>query len=232
MHTRWQELGSHFQQTFDLPVGERQAYLDEIGLEDDSLRDAVESLLRAHDLAEHFTESGSSVSVGELSPASQELMTGRQLGPYTVLEELGQGGMSTVFLAARADDQFDRLVAIKTVRGVVGPDGYGRFLAERQMHANLEHPGIARLYGGGTTQSGVPYIVMEYIDGGQPVDAYCDHHQLSAAARIELFAKICAAVAYAHRNLVVHRDLKPANILVTRDGEPKLLDFGIASPSS
>ncbi|MEM7355181.1 MAG: serine/threonine-protein kinase [Acidobacteriota bacterium] len=226
--TSWQELSAVFQQVFDLPDGERERCLAELCTGNESLRGEVESLLRAHDLAEHFTQTGQAVTVGELGADALDLAPSRQLGPYTLLSELGQGGMSTVYLAARADDEFDRLVAIKTLRLMGGPEVYERFRAERQVHANLEHPGIARLYGGGTTERGVPYIVMEYIDGGLPIGVYCDEMQQTAEARIGLFLSVCDAVAYAHRNLVVHRDLKPNNILVSGSGEPKLLDFGIS----
>ena len=226
--TSWQELSSVFEQVFDLPPAQRSLCLEKLCSGNAVLRSEVESLLRAHDLAEHFTNAGQPVTVGELSSNALELVPARQLGPYTLLRELGRGGMSTVFLAARADDEFDRLVAIKTLRPIGGVGGYERFRAERQVHANLEHPGIARLYGGGTTERGVPYIVMEYIENGEPIGSYCDDRGLTAEARIELFRSVCDAVAYAHRNLVVHRDLKPNNILVSPEGEPKLLDFGIS----
>ncbi len=226
--TSWRELGSVFDQVFDLPAEQRKLRLDELCADDQALRSEVESLLRAHQLAEHFTHAGFTVTVGALGNDALSLAPARQLGPYTLLRELGRGGMSTVFLAARADDEFDRLVAIKTLRPAGGFEGYERFRAERQVHANLEHPGIARLYGGGTTDGGVPYIVMEYIEDGLPISAYCDRQGLDAGARVSLFRSVLAAVAYAHRNLVVHRDIKPSNILVAPDGTAKLLDFGIS----
>lgn len=202
--------------------------LDELCADDSTLRREVASLLRAHDLAEQFTEAGFTVTVEELSADTLDLAPSRQLGPYTVLSELGRGGMSKVLLAARTDNAFDRLVAIKTSRFSGETEGYERFLVERQVHASLEHPGIARLYGGGTSERDVPYIVMEHIDGGRPISVFCDAEGLDVRQRIALFRRVCDAVAYAHRNLVVHRDLKPSNILVTPEGEPKLLDFGIS----
>jgi serine/threonine-protein kinase len=151
-----------------------------------------------------------------------------RFGPYRILRSLGQGGMGEVFLAERADDQYRQLVAIKLVRrGLVSKAMQNRLRLERQILATLDHPNIARLLDGGTTADGVPYIIMEYIDG-EPIDVYCDRNGLSLAERLRLFMTVCAAVHRAHQNLIVHRDLKPSNILVTKNGEPKLLDFGIA----
>ena len=142
--------------------------------------------------------------------------------------KLGEGGMSTVYLAVRADDAYQQKVALKVLGyGADRSDLSARFRAERQILASLDHPGIARLLDGGTTDDGRPYLVMEYIEGA-PLDQYCDQHRLGLDARIDLFRQVCAAVQYAHQNLVVHRDIKPSNILVTADGVPRLLDFGIA----
>jgi tetratricopeptide (TPR) repeat protein/tRNA A-37 threonylcarbamoyl transferase component Bud32 len=153
---------------------------------------------------------------------------GKIIGRYRVIDSLGTGGMGQVFLAERADDEFRQRVAIKLVRsGLVSKQVRTRLRIERQILAQFNHPNIARLLDGGTTEEGIPYIVMEYIDG-TPIDVYCDEHRLSIRERLALFRTVCAAVHYAHQNLVVHRDLKPSNILVTRDGVPKLLDFGIA----
>jgi serine/threonine-protein kinase len=159
--------------------------------------------------------------------ASYEL-AGERIGPYRVLRTLGEGGMGAVFLAERADGQFEQRVAIKLVRrGLLSRQVQNRLRIERQILATLDHPNIAKLLDGGTTQDGTPYIVMEYIDG-EPIDAYCDRNELTLEERLQLFRKVCSAVHSAHQNLVVHRDLKPSNILVTRNGTPKLLDFGIA----
>jgi len=151
-----------------------------------------------------------------------------RIGPYRILESLGCGGMGAVYLAERADDEYSKRVAIKLVRsGWLSTETLLRFRVERQILANLEHPSIARLHDGGTTEDGVPFVVIEYVEG-LPIDRFCDQRCLGVDARLELFSTVCSAVAHAHRNLVVHRDLKPSNILVTRDGTPKLLDFGIA----
>jgi len=151
----------------------------------------------------------------------------RRIGPYRVLRELGHGGMGTVYLAARADDQYQKIVAVKVVRGLDSAEIIRLFRRERQILAGLEHPNIARLFDGGTTDDGLPYFVMEYVEG-DPINDFCDKLRLSVQERLKLFQSVCAAVQYAHRNLVVHRDIKPGNILVTTDGVPKLLDFGIA----
>ncbi|HZD53680.1 MAG TPA: serine/threonine-protein kinase, partial [Woeseiaceae bacterium] len=153
---------------------------------------------------------------------------GRRIGPYRIVRVIGSGGMGIVYLAERADESFRQQVAIKLVRNrLVDPETEKRLVGERQILANLDHPNIARLFDGGTTAEGAPYLVMEYIDG-VPIDHYCDSRRLSIDERLNLFRAICSAVHYAHQNLVVHRDIKPTNILVTRDGIPKLLDFGIA----
>jgi eukaryotic-like serine/threonine-protein kinase len=153
---------------------------------------------------------------------------GRHIGPYRVLGEIGHGGMGAVYRAVRDDDQYQKQVAIKLLREGNGSDlVIERFKVERQILANLEHPNIARLIDGGTTQEGWLYFSMECVDG-EPIDRHCDSHNLSTRQRLELFLTVCSAVQYAHQNLVVHRDLKPSNILVTPDGMPKLPDFGIA----
>ena len=155
-------------------------------------------------------------------------MKGERIGPYRVLGTLGVGGMGEVFLAERADAEFEQQVAIKVVQG--GPFGravQSRLKIERQILAQLDHPNIAHLLDGGTLPDGTAYLVMEYVDG-MPIDTFCDTRRLDVPARLELFVAVCGAVHYAHQNLVVHRDLKPSNILVTAAGVPKLLDFGIA----
>ena len=153
---------------------------------------------------------------------------GERIGPYRIVRSLGEGGMGEVFLAERADEQFRQQVAIKLVRrGLLSRHVRGRLKLERQILATLDHPNIARLFDGGTTDDGTPYIVMEYIDG-QPIDVWCNQRKLDLEARLRLFQVVCSAVHRAHQNLIVHRDLKPSNILVTAEGAPKLLDFGIA----
>ena len=155
-------------------------------------------------------------------------LTGERIGHYRIVRSLGRGGMGEVFLADRADEQFQQQVAIKLVRrGLLSRQIQGRLKLERQILATLDHPNIARLFDGGTTTDGTPYIVMEYVDG-EPIDIYCDSRCLSIEQRLRLFQIVCSAVHRAHQNLIVHRDLKPSNIMVARDGTPKLLDFGIA----
>lgn len=164
-------------------------------------------------------------------PQSREPLpdpTGQLIGPYRIVRSLGQGGMGEVFLAQRADDQFHQQVAIKLVRrGLLSRHVQSRLRQERQILASLDHVNIARLYGGGAASDGTPYIVMEYVDG-DPIDIYCDKRALTLEQRLRLFIAVCSAVHRAHQNLIVHRDLKPSNILVTTEGVPKLLDFGIA----
>jgi len=152
---------------------------------------------------------------------------GQRIGPYQIVRELGEGGMGTVALAVREDD-FKKQAALKLVRpGMISEEIVRRFHNERQILAQLEHPNIARILDGGTTGDGQPYFVMEYVEG-EPIDEYCDRHKLPIRQRLERFREVCSALHVAHQNLVVHRDLKPSNILVTADGVPKLLDFGIA----
>jgi len=151
-----------------------------------------------------------------------------RLGPYRLIREIGHGGMGTVYLGVRDDDAFQKRVAIKVLKRGMDTEGIVlRFRHERQILASLEHPFIAGLLDGGTTPDGRPYFAMEYVEG-QPIVDYCDAHRLDTTARLELLGKVCAAVQYAHQNLIIHRDIKPANVLVTADGTPKLLDFGIA----
>jgi serine/threonine protein kinase len=153
--------------------------------------------------------------------------TGQELGSWRLLRRLGGGGMSDVYLAERIGD-YSHQVAVKLVRpGLVSRADHNRLRAERQILARLDHRNIARLLDGGTTADGIPYLVMEYVDG-ERIDVYCDRHRLPLKERLALFSGVCAAVHAAHQNLVIHRDLKPSNILVTRDRTLKLLDFGIA----
>ncbi len=222
---RWREVDRVFEAALDRPPGERTAFLEAACAGDPVLRHEVERLLAADAREAAFIDRPADEVLG--------LMVGdrgepQRLGPYRLLRAIGRGGMGAVYLAVRDDEQYERLVAVKILRsGLEDTELRHRFLVERQILARLEHPGIARLYDGGTTEDGRPYLVMELIEG-LPVDEYCDRHRLAIDQRLALFLRICAAVQYAHQNLLVHRDLKPANILVTPQGEPKLLDFGIA----
>jgi serine/threonine-protein kinase len=176
---------------------------------------------------EDTTVSGQSRDSSTVTLTRPGLDTDRRIGPYKLIRELGRGGMGTVWLAARADEQFEKRVALKVVRASDSEEVLRFVRRERQNLAGLEHPNIARLLDGGTTDEGLPYFVMEHVEG-VPIDRYCDEHKLSVPERLRLFEGVCSAVQHAHRSLVVHRDLKPGNILVTDDGTPKLLDFGIA----
>jgi tetratricopeptide (TPR) repeat protein len=222
----WKIVEELFHAATEIPANERPAFLERACGGDDGLRAEVESLL-AFDSGK-TSPFATLVEAGAARFFHTEGMLGARVGSYQITESLGHGGMGAVYLAERADDQFSRKAAVKFVRkGMDTPGAVERFLRERQILANLDHPYIGKLLDGGTTDDGIPYFVMEYIQG-TPIDEYCNLHGLSVDARCELFRKVCEAVAYAHRSLVVHRDLKPTNILVNEDGAPVLLDFGIA----
>jgi serine/threonine-protein kinase len=196
--------------------------------DDEWVRSEVLALLRSHAAAGRFieTSAGSALAVPVSEPAGW--LQGRTLGPYRLEREIGRGGMGSVYVASRADGAFTKRVAVKVIRrGLDTDEILLRFRHERQTLAGLDHPNIARLLDAGSTDEGLPYFVMEYVEG-TPIDRYCDSSRLGIAERLELFRVVCAAVHAAHQNLVVHRDLKPDNILVTTDGVPKLVDFGIA----
>ena len=187
----------------------------------------VVSLLAAHEDATDFLEEAGPAQGHFLSAFHSSALAGHRIGAYRLVEEVGRGGMVTVYRAVRDDDEFQMVVAIKIVsRGMDTDMVLRRFRTERQF-CLADHPNIARILDGGSTPSGLPYFVMEYVDG-LPLTRYCDERRLTVTERLRLFRKVCDAVAYAHRNYVIHRDLKPGNILVTSDGTPKLLDFGIA----
>ena len=222
---RWQQVRGVFDQAASQPPAERPAFLDRACADDPDLRREVESLLLSHH--EAGTEFLNTPAIN-LSSRPSPSRVGRRIGAYNILEEIGRGGMGEVYRAGRADGQYEKEVAIKLVRG-----GYDtasvleRFRHERQILASLDHPNIARLLDGGTTDEGLPYLVMELIEG-TPIDQYCEARKLNVNDRLRLFVQVCGAVQYAHQRLVIHRDIKPGNILVTKEGVPKLLDFGIA----
>jgi len=200
-----------FEQAVDLPPAEREVFVERACGDDSTVRREVEALLALDAEAE------------AVAPGFPE-----RVGPYRLAGKLGEGGMSEVFLGLRDDGEFVRRVAVKLIRReLLTAETMRRFETERQILASLDHPSIARLLDAGRTEDGVPYFVMEYIEG-EPIDLYCDRHRLTVAERLEIFRQVCLAVDFAHRNLVVHRDIKPGNILVTEAGQPKLLDFGIA----
>jgi len=225
---RWRQIDEILQSAIDCSPENRPSLLDSACGDDAELRREVESLL-AHDKGDGFTAAaGFSDAVKVLEDRLAGQREGQRIGPYRVLREIGRGGMGTVYSAARADATFEKLVAIKIIRrGLDTDDILQRFQSERQILATLDHPNITRLLDGGTTEDGLPYFVMDYIEG-RPIDTYCDAHKLNIAERLELFLAVCSAVIYAHQNLVIHRDIKPGNVLVTKEGVPRLLDFGIA----
>ncbi len=222
---RFRLLSGLFQAAIEAPPAERQAFAERAAAEDPELGRRLAAMLEAHEasidllaLPKHEPE-----DAGEAEPAPPP-----RIGPYRVLEEIGRGGMGAVYLAVRDDGSFRRQVAIKLIkRGMDSDEIVRRFVAERQILAQLQHPNIARLLDGGSTADGRPYFVLEHI-AGRPLAAYCAEQGLGVEARLRLWLAVCSAVAFAHQNLVVHRDLKPGNILVGNDGVPKLLDFGIA----
>ncbi|MGZ5003001.1 MAG: serine/threonine protein kinase, partial [Chthoniobacterales bacterium] len=226
---RWARVKELFEAAVDLDPNQRTALLDKECGDDDALRSEIESLLKSDERTDGFIEQPAIAIPRDLFPNNvEEPFAGRQFGSYQIMREIGRGGLGAVYLAARADDEYRKQVAIKLVRrGLDTEDILRRFRNERQILAQLDHPNIARLIDGGTTDDGLPYFVMEYVNG-QPINGYCDANALSTTERLTLFRKVCSAVTYAHQNLVIHRDLKPSNILVTQEGEPKLLDFGIA----
>jgi eukaryotic-like serine/threonine-protein kinase len=219
---RWQQVTEILDGALDRPPGERPAFLAAACGDDGELREEVESLLRFESGSDLFIEEP---LFGRFDGDRDGLAEGERVGPYRVVREIGQGGMGAVYLAVRADEEFEKRVALKLVDLGTAAEIVRRFRAERQILAHLDHPNIAKLLDGGTTQDGRPYFVMEYVEG-RPIDEVCA--VLPLRERLALFREVCAAVHFAHQNLVVHRDLKPGNILVTADGAPKLLDFGIA----
>ncbi|MET0230758.1 MAG: serine/threonine-protein kinase [Rhodanobacteraceae bacterium] len=212
--------GELFAQAIDLPEPERAAWLAAVCANDAQTQAEVERLLRADALADAFLESPPAL-VAEAAPAAPVAF-----GVHRIVRSLGVGGMGEVWLAERSDGEFEQRVAIKQL-AYPTPGLVQRFRQERQILARLEHPNIARLIDGGLDANGAPYLVMEYVEG-MPITDYAREHALDVAGRLRLIVRVCAAVQYAHRNLVVHRDLKPSNIFVLADGTPKLLDFGIA----
>ena len=226
---RFRQIETAFEQALDWPSAERLARLLEVHGDDPELCREVEAMLAASDGSSMIGDSvRRAVLAGNFGEGTFEDRVPEKIGAYRVLGEIGRGGLATVLLAERHDDAYRMQVAIKLVRrGLDTADILLRLRQERQILARLDHPHIARLLDGGSTEDGRPYVVMERIEG-VPIDRYCQEHQLGLRARLQLFAAVGKAVAYSHRNLIIHRDIKPANILVTPGGEPKLLDFGIA----
>jgi serine/threonine protein kinase/tetratricopeptide (TPR) repeat protein len=226
---RWQRVKAVFQTLAERPEADCEAALHDLEAQDSALALEVRGLLHAH------REGGGLVAAALVRESETFSGTqpgreraGQRIGSYRLVRRLGEGGMGEVWLGQRADDAYHKQVAVKLVHSwLVTPSSFERFRTEREALARLEHSNIVRLLDGGTDERGVPYFVMEYVDG-EPIEHYCDAHGLDLSQRLRLFMTICAAVQHAHQNLIVHRDIKPPNILVTEQGEVKLLDFGIA----
>lgn len=218
---RWRRIRATFDHVFDLPSSQRPAAIDAAGLET-TVREELDALLAHARASPDFLERRLP------SPSIDEDQSGSHIGPYRLMRRIGRGGTSVVYAAERADGVHDQAVAIKLLKPDFRDERWNqRFQLERRILARLDHPRIARLLDGGTTVDGLPFAVMELVEG-EPIDSHCRHRALGLEARLRLFRSVCLAVRWAHRNLVVHRDLKPSNILVSASGEPKLLDFGIA----
>jgi serine/threonine protein kinase/Flp pilus assembly protein TadD len=235
----WQRVKETLGGALDRAEAERATFLDDACAGDPELRRQVEALLRSEAtvgdfLLEPLEAVVAVAEAGIVPPGGDEFGTGdgigsdRRIGPYRIVREIGRGGMGVVYLAARADGQFRKQVALKLIQAHLGAEEVvRRFRTERQVLATLEHPNIARLLDGGATEDGSPYLVMEYVEG-EPIDRWCETRAVPERRRIELLRSVCDAVQYAHAQGIIHRDLKPGNILVTAEGRPKLLDFGIA----
>ena len=235
---RWAQIRQIFDGALECPEVDRAAYLRVVCARDDELRREVESLLSSHESAGDFLDKPAAQIAGAISGTTHTLVSssvevpeyppGYRVGPYELQKCIGRGGMGSVWLATRFDSDFKKKVAVKLVkRGMDTQEILRRFRLERQVLASLTHTNIAALIDGGSTPDGLPYLVMEYVEGIR-IDRYCEKRMSTITERLKLFRDVCAAVQYAHGNLVVHRDLKAGNILVTAEGIPKLLDFGIA----
>ncbi len=217
-----------FAEAVDLDDRGRQALIERVEQDDPQLADKLRGLIAADrsegpSLHQPIVQAAQSLAAEE-----EDRWLGRKIGPWTIRRRIGAGGMGAVFYAERSDDSYRQGAALKIMAAqLLDKEGAARFRAERQILANLQHPHITRLVDGGTTDEGLPYLVMSYVEG-ERVDLFCDRKALSVAQRLRLFTEICEAVDFAHRNLVVHRDLKPSNILIDETGAPQLLDFGIA----
>jgi serine/threonine-protein kinase len=216
---RWANIQLLFHEALPRAPKDRRTLLDRECGHDEQLREEVLALLAAHD---------GDGPIGRMGAGDAPTPSLQWIGPYRLVRQIGEGGMGTVYLAERTGEGFSQMVALKLIRsGYADPRLEERLAHERRLLARLEHPGIARLIDGGSTPSGQPYYAMEFVDGCD-ILCYSDKHALPLRARLKLFIRICEAVHYAHQQLVVHRDLKPGNVVVTPDGQPKLLDFGLA----
>jgi serine/threonine protein kinase len=241
---RWKKIEDIFEAALDCDRARREDFLRAECDGDADLFSEIKKLVARYEREENFLESPvwtDSLMLGgtlknrvassledEIALPAEKSFAGKQIGVYRLTAELGRGGMGVVYLAERADGEFRQKVAVKLIKRGLDTDFIvRRFRRERQILANLNHPIIAQLLSGGTTEDGSPYLVMDFIEGAPLLD-YCRDENLDLREKLELFLQICKAVSYAHRKKIVHRDIKPSNILVTNRGVPKLLDFGIA----
>ena len=226
--TNWKKVNEVLGKALELESVEREDYLKNANINENILEE-VKMLLSFEEAAESSMNfSAIEFSKGFIDYEEENPLIGQNIGEYIIEKELGYGGMGAVYLANRADGKFEQRVALKLLKREMNTAALRRrFQIEREILATLEHPNIARLLNAGMTEDKIPYIAMEYVEG-LPIDDYCNKHELDLTQRLNLFRKVCSAVDFAHRNLVVHRDLKPSNILVAEDGTPKLLDFGIS----
>src|SRR5712692_5288230 len=219
----WRALSPYLDEALDIPPEARAAWLESIREQNPALATDLQTLLK-----EHHALGDEGFLQGEAALPSPAPLTGQTLGAYTLESPIGQGGMGTVWVARRSDGRFEGCAAVKFLNlALLGGEGEQRFKREGSFLARLAHPNIAHLIDAGLSATGQPYLVLEYVEGNH-IDSYCNDHALDTEARIHLFLDVLAAVAHAHANLIVHRDIKPSNVLVTQDGQVKLLDFGIA----
>ena len=225
---KWKKIKEILTSALELDEKERVSYIKEVCEGDETVLAEVLSLLDAHEKSGVLDRPWDSVKLSAISQARVERMKGKVFGNYKVIDELGHGGMGSVYLAERVDGQFDQQVALKILHsGITTESQIQRFMAERQILASLSHSNIATLLDGGVSEDGQLWFTMEYVNG-LPIDKYCNKNRLTVKERLQLFLDVCEAVQFAHGKLVIHRDLKPSNIFVKENGQVKLLDFGIA----
>jgi serine/threonine protein kinase len=219
---RWTALSPYLDEALDLEGADRAAWLEALHAREPGLAAEVEALLAEFSTLEREDFLGR-------APGPRSTLAGQALGAYTLREQIGQGGMGSVWLAERSDGSYEGVAAVKLLNvSLIGNEAEERFRREGSILARLRHAHIARLVDAGVSPAGQPYLVLEHVGGGEHLDAYCDRHRLTVEARVRLFRDVVAAVAHAHANLIVHRDLKPSNVLVDGEGSVKLLDFGVA----